>query len=111
MGRRWRDETTPGIKRRANGVSDATQYVTVPMLQHRTTLEEYFQKWENDQFAKGNPPLQKKMTDRRKQVRELMQEGGELWEWLTGTHAFNQAGGLAVVRDGKVFWACCDWRS
>jgi hypothetical protein len=92
-------------------MSDATQYVTTPMLQHRTTLDEYFQKWEYDRFAKGNPILQKKLTDYREQLGELMRDGGELWEWLTGTHAFAQAGGLAVVRDGVIVWASSDWRS
>jgi len=92
-------------------MSDATQHVTAPMLQHRTTLDEYFHKWEYDRFAEGNPRLQKKMADRGNQLHELMQENDELWEWLVGTEAFSQAGGLAVVRDGQVFWACCDWRS
>ena len=32
-------------------MSDATQFVTMPMLQQRTTVDEYFQKWEYDRFA------------------------------------------------------------
>ncbi len=54
-------------------MSNATQFVTMPMLQHRITLDEYYWKWEFDRIFEDNPRLQKVMDNQRSHLREVMQ--------------------------------------
>ena len=78
-------------------------------LTRRITLDEFFS-YSMEMVRRG---LRGTVCGRPKQteLEERAQPGDEWWEWVMGTEPLMQTGGLALVRDGSIVWACNTWIS
>lgn len=78
----------------------------------RTTYEDYSHRFLDGLINKPGPAILETIKKNAAEIAVLMQAGDELWEWESGDgKSFSGAGGVAIVRDGKVVLWNCQWRS
>ena len=84
-------------------------------LKREITLDSYVEEQLNE-FTDLNTPA--KVADVRqrleafvRKVRSHAQPVDTWWEWVKGTDALSQQGGLALIRKGEVVWNIMTWKS
>lgn len=75
-----------------------------------TTFHEYCRRWFGDP-AEMPPKLQARVEQRAAEVAAKLSPEDELWEWHADGGPFSSAGGMAVLRGGKIVEWWREWVS